>query len=117
LAQFKPQKSLTFAVEGKCIKNDGLCDTLWRRQYACPVNSRCHSGTDVPTNNANEPKRPPLDAGDLSWPTPSPFVPGTIARCVIPLALDQRLTACCLLEKPTAVFPVNGRVFGMATKS
>ena len=25
-------------------------------------------------NNANEPKRPPLDAGDLSQPTPSPDV-------------------------------------------
>jgi hypothetical protein len=30
LAQFKPQKSLTFAVEARRIKNERLCDTLWR---------------------------------------------------------------------------------------
>jgi hypothetical protein len=28
LARFKPQKSLSFAVEASCIKNDGLCDSL-----------------------------------------------------------------------------------------
>ena len=71
MAQFKPQKPLTFADEARCSKNDGLCDTLLRRQYACPISSKCHSGTDVQTNNANEQKRPPLDAGNLSQPTPS----------------------------------------------
>jgi hypothetical protein len=29
LAHFKPQKALTFAAEARCIKNEGLCDTLW----------------------------------------------------------------------------------------
>jgi hypothetical protein len=28
LAQFKPQKSLTFADEARCIKNESLCDIL-----------------------------------------------------------------------------------------
>ena len=40
--------------------------------------------TDVPTNNANEPRRPPLDAGDLSRPTRNQkFGPGTIITPVV----------------------------------
>jgi hypothetical protein len=43
------------------------------------------SGTDVPTNNANERKRPPLDAGDLSQPysKAQTFGPGTITTPVV----------------------------------
>jgi len=41
LPQFKPQKSLTFAVEARCIKNVGFCDSLSREDCAIHERQSC----------------------------------------------------------------------------
>jgi hypothetical protein len=40
LAQFKPQKSLTFAVQARCIKNEGFWDAILFLETAIHASSK-----------------------------------------------------------------------------
>ena len=55
-----------------CSENRGFWDAFGDSNMPALSAAESHSGTDVPTNNANERKRPPLDAGDLSQPYSKP---------------------------------------------
>jgi Mrp family chromosome partitioning ATPase len=48
LAQFKPQKSLTFAVEARCIKNEGFWDAILTIETAIDTSGILSRACDNP---------------------------------------------------------------------